>query len=137
MAATPDKASGWLYDPAMRRLPILPAIMAASFCAIAPAGAVTPLSPLRCTIEKAVNRSIGEPTGLEGTTTLFLPAELTVDGADFTAQRVSSDPHGEEVVRYHIRRAGLAFEATAYRKRHDIGEEHILDLAGRCVRAAQ
>lgn len=121
----------------MRRLPPLPAIAVAYLCAIAPAGAVTPLSPLRCTIEKAGNRSIGEPTGLEGTTTLFLPAELTVDGADFTAQRVSRDPHGEEVTRYRIRRAGLAFEATAYRKRHDIGEEHILHLTGRCVHAAR
>ncbi|MDB5690656.1 MAG: hypothetical protein JWL91_2532 [Sphingomonas bacterium] len=115
----------------MRRPPLL---LVAMLAGATPAAGTPPLPSLRCTIAQALNGSTGEPTGMEGRSSLIAAGELTLDGGDFTASTTTHDAHGSEVVSYRIRRAGLAFEATALRKRDDIGEEHLIRLSGRCTR---
>jgi hypothetical protein len=117
----------------MRRSPLL---LAPLLLGAVPASAVTPMSPLRCTTLHAINQSIGEPTGLEGTSSVISPADLRVEDRHFTATLTTHDTHGSETVSYRIARAGLAFEATALRHRNDIGEEHIIRMSGTCVTAA-
>jgi hypothetical protein len=102
-------------------------------CGAFPAGAITPMSPLRCTVDHMVNELQGELVMYDGRSAILLPTDLKVDGDYFTGRRAFYEAHLTDTIDYRIARATLHFEGTMLREHHGVGEKQAVRLTGTCA----
>jgi hypothetical protein len=105
----------------------------ALLCGAVPADAITPMSPLRCTVDHIANELQGELTMYDGRSVLLLPTKLEVDGDYFNSRQTFHETHLTDTIDYRIDRTSLHFEGTMLRRRDDVSAEQMVRVFGTCI----